>query len=92
MTNPSDLVRDELPGDPVPATWVTATAESGTPAVASAASRSWAPWRGEAPVSTSRAESLPATRAMFTPAGSTAATQIRSASGRKTGAAVMGRA
>ncbi|BEH01180.1 MAG: metal-sulfur cluster assembly factor [Propionibacteriaceae bacterium] len=27
MTNPSDLVRDELPGDPVPATWATATAE-----------------------------------------------------------------
>ena len=25
MTNPSDLVRDELPGDPVPATWATAT-------------------------------------------------------------------
>ena len=27
MTKPSDLVRDELPGDPVPATWATATAE-----------------------------------------------------------------
>ena len=27
MTNPSDLVRYELPGDPVPATWATATAE-----------------------------------------------------------------
>ena len=27
MTNPSDLVKDELPGDPVPDAWATATAE-----------------------------------------------------------------
>ena len=40
MTNPSDLVRDELPGDPVPATWATATAASTA-------------WRTISPVATS---------------------------------------